>query len=406
MIFAMSATSDPFGLGTTAVRDDPYPIYARLRREAPVHFSEAWGAFVVTRYADVVAGFRDPRLSASRAGAIGRDLPAEVRKQLEPLVQNLSCWALLLDPPDHTRLRALVSKAFSPRLTEQLRPRIESLVNELLDRAEGPEVDLIEAIANPLPVTVIGDMLGLPRSDAGKLKLWSDSLAAFFGGALTRETVGQAVVGIVEMEAYFRGALAERRRAPRGDLLSALLAAEEGGSILSEQELLSTAAMILFGGHETTTNLVGNAIHHLSMDRDQRERLLSSNDHVETAVEEILRFESPVQRMGRLAKDDLTIAGVKIDKGARVYLVMGSANRDEAQFPGADRLDVTRRDNKHLGLGFGLHYCVGAALGRLEAQVAIPAILRRWPGAQRIDERPQWHDNLSIRGLRGLRLRV
>ncbi len=383
--------------------DDLYPVLARLRDEQPVHWSPWWAGWVITRYADVVAGFRDPRLSADRAGTFAARLPPPLRERLAPLLGNLAGWALISDPPAHTRLRGLVNKAFTPRLTDQLRPHIEAVASDLLDSIDPTTpVDLIPTLANPLPVLVIGAMLGLPPGDRHRLKAWSDDLARFLGAAApTPEHAGAALRCVVELEAYFRDVIAERRRQPGTDLLSALLAAEENGSILHEQELLSTCTMILFGGHETTTNLIGNALHLLLTHPEQRARVQADPRLLPGAIEETLRFESPVARMGRVATEDITLHGQTIRAGDKVWLSMAAANRDERQFRDPTRFDITRTDNRHLGFSVGPHYCVGASLGRAEAQIAIAAVLRRFPdltlrpGAER-------SDNVTIRGFEHL----
>jgi cytochrome P450 len=369
-----------------------------------VHYAEAFDSFCVTRYADVAAAFRDPRLSANRGGKFGAGLSDEQRARILPLAKNLSSWALLIDPPDHTRIRGLITKAFTPRVIQRLREPILELTKLLVDdavaRAEGGTIDVVRDLAAPLPVIVIGDLLGLPRDDRHKLKDWSDALAAFLGaGRPTLDVAERASRGILEMEAYFREALAARRRAPREDLLSMLVAAEEGGAFLAEQELLSTCAMLLFGGHETTTNLIANGLHALLAHPSELARLRDSPDAIPNAIEEILRFESPVQRMGRVAKTDLEIGGVHVPAASRVYLFMGAAHRDSDEFPDPDRLDVTRKDVRHLAFGLGAHYCVGAALGRMEAHAAFAELLRRFPRVQPAYEQPAWHDNVTIRGL-------
>ena len=404
-----SATPDPdrFGLMDPAARVDPYPAYARMRREAPVYFSEGHDAWLLTRHDDVLAAFRDPRLSANRAGAFAKRLPPATLELVRPLVQNLASWALLIDPPDHTRVRALLNKAFTPRLIEGLRPRIEALVERLLDAAEAAgtgRMDAIADLATPLPVIVIGDMLGVPREDAHRLKEWSDAIAAFMGGRPSLSVAAPAVRSIVEMEHYFRAAIAERRRAPTSDLLSSMIEAEEQGTILSEQELLSTCVMVLFGGHETTTNLIGNGLLALLDHPAEWSALRASPALVEGAVEELLRYDSPVQRMGRIALEDLEIRGVTLRKGDRLFLMLGAANRDPAVFADPDRLDLHRAHVRHLSFGMGAHYCVGAALGRLEAQLALSALARRFPRVARAEGELTWIDNATVRGVKSIPL--
>jgi len=392
----MTATQE---LLTPADAHDIYPALARLRDQQPVSWSTWWGGWVITRYPDVVAGFRDPRLSADRAGTFAARLPPPLRERLAPLLRNLSGWALISDPPAHTRLRALVNKAFTPRLTEQLRPRIQAVADQLIDDLRGQDpVDLIPALANPLPVLVIGAMLGLPPEDRRRLKSWSDDLAHFLGAAApTPELAGAALRCVVELEAYFRDAIAERRKHPGPDLISALLAAEENGSILHEQELLSTCTMVLFGGHETTTNLIANAIHLLLTHPEQLAKLRSDPELLPLTIEEVLRFESPVARMGRVATEDIVWHDLTIRAGDKVWLSMAAANRDERQFLAPDSFDITRRDNRHLGLSVGPHYCVGASLGRAEAQIAVGTLLRRFPRLALDGDAPR-SDNVTIRG--------
>ena len=399
-------SADHFGLLTPETALSPYATYARMRREAPVCFVEPWGGWCLTRHSDVSAAFRDGRLSANRAASLARMVPPEVQAYLEPLIRNLSSWALLVDAPDHTRLRALITKAFTPRAMSRLKPAIDELAALLIDDAIKKSIDgtinMIHDLAEPLPVVVIGDLLGLPRDDRHLLKTWSDNLAAFLGAAQpTLDKAVSACKAISEMEAYFRGVIASRKKALGEDLLSSLITAESDGGLLSEQELISTCAMILFGGHETTTNLIGNGLLALLENPEELTRLRETPDAMPVAIEEFLRYDSPVQRMSRLALEDLTIGKTRIEKGQRVYLLIGAANRDPEVFSDPDRLDVLRPDNRHLAFGVGAHYCVGAALGRLEAQIALQALIVRFPKLQRAGE-VTWLDTIAMRGLRTL----
>ncbi|MFL5351455.1 cytochrome P450 [Archangium sp.] len=395
---------DPFGLLKPESLQNPYPVYARLRAEAPVYFSEALRAWLLTRYEDVLAAFRDPRLSSRLTSGYGKLLPPAVLEQLTPVLRNLASWALFTDRPEHTRLRGLLNKAFTPKVTENLRPRIQALVDELLDAvAPAGRMDVIADLASPLPVIVIGELLGLPREDRHLLKAWSDMLVGFLGATrVTPELFAEAVRGIVSMEDYLRQVIAERRKRPGEDLISRLSAAEEQGSLLSEQELLSTCTLVLFGGHETTTNLIGNAVNALLEHPDQLEVLRREPGAGVSAIEEVLRFDSPVQRQMRLTSEDLELGGQRIPKGQTVVLMIGSANRDPAQFPEPDRLDVRRQDNRHLTFGMGAHFCLGAPLGRLEAQLALGTLLRRFPGLKRSGGTPHRVENLSLRGFASL----
>lgn len=399
-----AAAADPYRLLERDTIAEPYPVYARLRSEDPVHWSVPWSGWLLTRYDDVVAGFRDPRLSSERAQAKAQQIPSPVPEDVEPLLRNLASWVLYVDAPVHTRLRSLINKAFTPRLVEGLRPRIEAIVAELLDAAEARgRIDIVRDLGGPLPVLVIGEMLGLPAEDWQRLKGWSDTLASFLGaGRRTMEIARVAAEGVREMEDYLRAALAERRARPGHDLLSRLLAAEEEGAILGEQELLSTCCTVLFGGHETTTNLIGNAVLALLRSPAELDALRAGRAPIEGAVEELMRYDGPIQRMGRTAREDMEIRGREIKKGDLVFLSLGSANRDPAHFPDPDRLDLRRADVRHLGFGMGAHYCIGAALGRLEAQISLEAFARRFPRAELAPGPLSWLPTFSIRGLHAL----
>ncbi|AUX20305.1 cytochrome P450 [Sorangium cellulosum] len=398
---AADADLDPFRLRSPETLANPYPVYARLREEAPVYFSAAYNGWLVTRYDHVAAGFRDPRLSAKRSSAFVTKLPDEVKQRLEPLRRNLASWALLLDPPEHTRIRSLINKAFVPRLVEGLRPRVEALVTELLDAAApAGQMDVLRDLGDLLPLLVIGEMLGVPTEDRHRLKGWSNAIAGFLGSGRPTLEIATATLGaVVEMEDYFRGVIAVRRQSPGNDLLSQLLLAEEQGMILGEQELLSTCCMLLFGGHETTKNLIGNGLLALLQNPREREALRASPALLGPAVEELLRYDTPVQWMSRVALDDLEIEGVRIAKGDRVFLVLGAANRDPAHFPEPDRLDFRRTDIRHISFGLGVHYCAGAALARVEAQSAISLFLRRFPGAELSPAPVTFRQSPGVRGL-------
>ncbi|WP_438008068.1 cytochrome P450 [Sorangium sp. So ce321] len=398
---AADADLDPFRLQSPATLANPYPVYARLREEAPVYFSAGYNGWLVTRYDHVAAGFRDPRLSAKRSSAFVTKLPDEVRQRLEPLRRNLASWALLLDPPEHTRIRSLINKAFVPRLVEGLRPRVEALVNELLDAvAPAGQMDVLRDLGDLLPLLVIGEVLGVPAEDRHKLKGWSNALGGFLGaGRPTLEIAGGALSAVAELEEYFRGVIAARRQSPGSDLLSQLIVAEEQGMILGEQELLSTCCMLLFGGHETTKNLIGNGLLALLRHPAARDELRGSPMLVGPAVEELLRYDSPVQWMSRVALEDIELDGARIPKGDRAFLVLGAANRDPAQFPEPDRLDFHRTDIRHISFGLGVHYCAGAALARVEAQTAIATFVRRFPNAELSSAPLTWRMNPGVRGL-------
>jgi cytochrome P450 len=382
---------------------NPYPLYHRMRAEQPVYRLDAIGAWAITRYADVVQALRHPLLSSERASVFVDELPPEAREAMRPVGRSLAMWMLFSDPPNHTRLRALTTRAFSPRVVESMRARVETIVAELIDgkRASG-RMDIIRDLAYPLPAIVIAEILGVAASDREAFKRWSDDLGTYLaGGRILVERAERARRSWEELDAYLRDLVARRRASPQSDLLSSLIAAEEAESRLSEEELLSTCVMILFGGHETTTNLIGNGTLALLQHPDRLEWLRSDPSRLKTAIEELLRFDSPVQYVSRVAKEDLEIGGSRVVKGERVLALIGAANRDPAQFSDPDSLVLTRADNRHLAFGLGIHFCIGAALARVEAELAFGALLRL-PGLALSTPAPKFLPNLGFRGLESL----
>jgi cytochrome P450 len=386
---------------------DPYPGYRALQQRAPVYRNPLLRIWVLSRYADVSAVLKDPSFSVRRLesaavrrlGAFQRLRP-DFRVMLE---RNL----LMLDPPDHTRLRGLVAKAFTPKVVERLRPRIQALVDGLLDAAERRgELELMRDFAYPLPATVIAEMLGVPASDAPRFIRWSNDLTALLDPFHAPGGLEAAQAAFVELSAYFRGALAERRREPREDLLSALATVEERGDGLSETELVSLAGLILGAGYETTANLIGNAAVALLRHPGERKRLADDPGLIASAVEEFLRYESPVQATDRMATRDLEIRGRRIRRGELVVLFLAAANRDPERFPDPDRLDLGRADNAHLAFSHGPHFCLGAQLARAEAQIAIGTLVRRFPGFEGPREPPAWRPSISLRGPAALPIRL
>jgi cytochrome P450 len=379
---------------------DPYPMYHRLRAEDPVHHSPL-GFWILTRYEDVVAVLRDGRFAKEAIAAF-----VAKRLGVEVATTGIGISMLDRDPPDHTRLRSLVSKAFTPRVVEGLRPRIQQIVDELLDRAEDQRgMDLIEEFAYPLPVIVICEMLGVPVADQERFRGWSLDLARGLDATLFGPHSDVAARSRASREAlthYFRDLIAERRSAPRGDLLSALIAAEEAGDTLNEQELLATCILLLVAGHETTVNLLGNGTLALLRHPAELRRLRENPGLIGTAVEELLRYDGPVQRTARIPSADVTIGGRTITAGEMVMPFIGAADRDPAQFPEPDRLDLARADNRHIAFGWGIHFCLGAPLARLEGQIAIGTLVRRLPKLALACDRPEYRQSLTLRGLKAL----
>ena len=374
---------------------DPYPTYHRLRAEDPVHHSPL-GFWVLTRYEDVVAALRDPRL-------VKEPIAAFVAARFGAAMPAMGLSMLDRDPPDHTRLRGLVNKAFTPRVVEGLRPHIQKIVDGLLARVEGAgTMDLIEEFAYPLPVTVICQMLGVPVEDRERFKQWGLDIARGLDAILLppdSDVARRSAAARRALAEYFRALIAERRAAPRGDMLSDLIAAEEAGDKLSEDELLATCILLLVAGHETTVNLIGNGTLALLRHPDQLRRLREDPGLIGSAVEELLRYDGPVQRTARIPSADVRFDGLTIGKGEMVMPFIGAADRDPAQFPDPDRLDITRTDNRHIAFGWGIHFCLGAPLARVEGQIAIGTLVQRLPKLALATDRPEYRQSLTLRGL-------
>lgn len=367
------------------VRDphiDPYPLYALLREQAPIlRQQDEQGAWHLTRYQDVQAFLRDPRLSARRTTSQPMNPPTQAQMtnlQRERLAFFLRYFRLLMlfqDPPEHTRLRSLASKAFTPRIVEPLRSRIEQLVDDLLaPHLLTGEMDVVTALAIPFPLTVIMEVLGIPLKDRAQFKTWSDAL--FAGGDPTSE---QAFTVRMELVAYLRDLIAERKARPQEDLISSFVQARDLGAAFTEDEIIAQCEGILIAGHETTTALIANGLLALLSDESTWQHVHTHPDLAEAAVEELLRYDSPFQFTTRTAQVDIELDGYPIRAGERVVLWLGAANRDPARFPGPDTLDLARQDNRHLAFGGGVHYCLGAALARLEGRIALSR-LARLPG--------------------------
>jgi cytochrome P450 len=371
-------------------REDPYPLYRYLHAAAPVQWSDVLDAWTLARYADVVESLTNPRFSADRTAEVDEGY-------------TIARSMLVSDPPDHTRLRALVQKAFTPRMIEQLRPRIGSIVRELIERiaTRGGPFDIITDLAYPLPVVVIAELLGVPPEDRETFRDWSSALAASLDPLVSQELAQRATQARDGLHTYLRGIIAERRRAPRSDLISALVAVEERGEILGEPELVVMCTLLLIAGHETTVNLIGNGMLALTQHPEQYAQLRESPALIGTAVEELLRFDSPVQLTGRIAAEPLEIGGQHIEAGQWVLPLLGAANRDPQQFGEPDRLDLTRNPNPHVGFGRGIHFCLGAPLARLEGQLAIAALVQRFRHLD-LAGSPVRRDQITLRGLKSL----
>ncbi|MGX4737941.1 cytochrome P450 [Kitasatospora griseola] len=387
----------------------PYPAYAALREQSPVVHFEPSDQWLVSRYADVNALLRDRRLGRTFTHRFGHEefgQPAP-NPAYEPF-HTLNDHGLLdLEGPDHTRIRRLVSKAFTPRMVESLRPTVQRLAGELVDGllADGGG-DLIAKVAEPLPVAVIAEMLGVPESDRHLLRPWSSDITGMFELNPDEETARRAVTASLEFSAYLRELIRRRREQPGADLISALAQAAEDGQVLSEQEMISTCVLLLNAGHEATVNTTGNGWWALLRNPGELARLRGAVDELlPTAIEELMRYDTPLQMFERWVLEDIEVGGVRIPRGAEVALLFGSANRDPERFADPDRLDLGRADNPHITFGAGIHFCLGAPLARLELTESYGALLRKAPGLTLVRE-PEWNPGYVIRGLKELLVEV
>ena len=415
-----SPTADPPLADTTADHpvfdpfdpqwsSDPFPLYADLRQRAPIH-RNALGFWVVARHEDCLAVLRDRRASSDSLNVDTERMPEGFRTPVaddDPVAQAMIEMRpfLFRDPPDHTRLRGLVSKAFTPKVVESLRDGTQRVVDELLDAAlDTGEVDLLEAFAYPLPVRVICDLLGVPVEDHGRFREWSNVLARGLDPdfLLSAEVIEARGAAVLQFSQYFFELLAERRRDPGEDLLSRLVAAEDGGTTLSEAEMLSTCILLLVAGHETTVNLISGGTLALLRHPDQLARFRSDPGVTRTAVEEMLRYVSPVQLTGRALTEDCEFGGVAFAAGDFAMLLLASGNRDPGQFDEPDRFDIARTPNNHLGFGFGIHHCLGAPLARMETQVALTSLVRRAPDLSLTVDEVTYKSNVVLRGMESL----
>ncbi|MBX5450932.1 cytochrome P450 [Thermogemmatispora sp.] len=385
---------------------NPYPLYHRLRERDPIYWDEEMNAWVLTRYADVVAVLRDPRFSSAWGTLETAWMPEELRPQLEPALRAVSRQMLFLDPPDHSRIRGLVARAFTPRMVESLRPRVQRLVNELLDAIQPQgRIEFVADFAYPLPAIVIAEMLGVPAEDRQQFIAWTQDFGRLLDGSdLSFEELLKTLSSIAEFLDYFRRLIEQRRKAPRNDLLQALIMAEEQGDRLTEEELLGNCILLLAAGHGTTTHLLGNGLYALLQHPEQLQLLRDDPSLAPTAVMELLRYDSPVQLTSRRLKTDVDWTGRRFKAGEEVLTVLGAANRDPEQFPEPDRLDLRRADNRHLAFGHGPHFCLGAPLARLEAEVAFTTLLRRLPELRLETQEVERLPSMVFRGFKALPL--
>ncbi len=379
------------------VAQDPYPTYAKLRGRDPVHRSRLMDQWVFSRYADVDAILRDHRHFSSDP----RKRAASRRRGSLPNVEEPSM--LFLDPPDHTRLRALVNKAFTPRAVAALEPHIHELMTTLLDDVDDPAAfDLMEAVAKPLPVIVIAEMLGIPPEDRAQFAAWSDQRARILEPTLSPEERETADAAMRSLDEYLMPIISERKTDPKDDIISALAQAEEEGDKLTEREVLIMLRLLLVAGNETTTNLIGNGVLALLRHPDQLAAVREDPGLIPAAVEELLRFDSPVQVDMRSVLDDCDVNGFPLRRGDSVVMLLGSANRDPDQFEAPDRLDIRPREQNHLAFGRGIHHCLGAPLARLEGRVVLETLIERFGSMRLLEDRPLFRNSVVLRGLHSL----
>lgn len=386
---------------------NPYPIYDQLREQAPVYWSDAWSAWVLTRYDDVMFVLRraDVFSSAGRVRYLLKALPDEARQQVKALERHYDIGIAHSDPPDHTRLRGLLKRVFTPRMVGQWQPRIEAVVNELLDAAiERGALDIIHDMAYPLPATIIAEMLGAPNNDIALFRDWAVAINRLFekGGKMTAASATAAQDSLHEMRDYITQLSTIKRDNPADDILSQLVTAEAEAEKLTLDELVSTCVTFFVAGHETTTNLIGNGMLALLQHPPQMAALKADPAQMNAAIEEMLRYDPSVPRGWRIAKTDVEMGGQTIQAGALVFPMLAAANRDPDHFEEPNTFDIGRVQNKHLAFGHGIHYCIGAPLARLEGALAISAMLARLPDLQLAAADLRWRHDMAIRSLEAL----
>ena len=398
---ATSSGSPPlslFHLLDPEVLANPYPLYARLRTEDPVHWDPYLHAWVVTRYADVVQVFQ--QMSADRTPSPER-LAALGMGRLGPIAAVMVRQMLFLDPPEHTRVRGLAAAAFTPRRVDHLRERIQEITDTLIDAVVGGrQMDVMDAIANPLPAIVTAEMFGMPSGDHRMLKDWSQDFAEMLGNFQHNPgRIAHVLASVEAMSTYFRDLVRQQADKPTEGLINAFATAEVDGDRFTEEEVVANIIVTMVGGQETTTNLIGNGLLTLLRNPDQLQRLRDEPTLIPSAVEELLRYESPSQHTARIARTDIELGGTAIRERDAVIAVMGAANRDPERFPDPDRLDLGRTENRHLAFAWASHFCFGARLARLEGQIVLTSLLQRLPELGLASQKVEWRPNLGLRGL-------
>jgi cytochrome P450 len=389
------------------ILQDPYPTYARMHAEGPLHFLDVggkWAVWSIFNHAECSSIAKDPRLSAKRAQQQISLLPVDRQAEFSELARMLGLWLIFMDPPEHTRLRKLLNKGFSPAAIEGLRPQVEDIVSRMLEPLQqGSEAELLQEFANPLPVRIILEMLGISQDLHHKFVDWSRAIALFRGSPdRTVDLARGAQDALIQLTDFFRVTVAERRRNKGNDLISLLIDIEEDGEVLTEEELYAQCIALLFAGHETTRNLIGNGMYTLLRHPEETAELRENPEMIRSAVEELLRFESPVQFTARVLKEEIEVCGQRIPKRWSILCMLGAANRDPKQFKEPNQLNLKRLNNQHLAFSAGPHFCIGSQLARLEGQIAIQNLVQRYPKMKLTGPRPEWASTFGLRGLNSL----
>jgi len=386
---------------------DPFPVFARMRDEDPCHWSPRLKSWVLTRYDDVKRVCLGQEMSSNRLAPFFATLPAQASGRIASLVRYLSLWMVFRDPPDHTRLRRLASRVFTLKAMRAMRPNVEAIAAHLLaEIGERDAFDFIAGFAGPLPALVIMDLLGVPRSELARVKRLSDDIALFIGSSRgAAEKYAAAESATKEMAEFFRSLIVARRAAPQADVLSELVHLDDAGDRFTEDELIATCILLLFAGHETTTNHIANGLLALMRFPDEMQKLRADPSLAQRAVEELLRYDGPTTAQGRVVQVEHELHGHTLKPGDRVFLMINSANRDPRAYPDPDRVDIERDGVPHLAFGFGLHICLGFPLARLEGEVSLPAVLARFSSIEPAGE-PRWLDSLVFRGMAEFPVRV
>jgi pimeloyl-[acyl-carrier protein] synthase len=390
---------------------DPYPLLHRLREEDPVHWNEAIGGWILTGYDDILVSFKNTSAfsNENRLGKATAYLPPEKQANYKAFEDHYATKSLLhSDPPDHTRMKALITREFNAKVVEEMKPRIQETVDRLIDAVQARgTMDIVSELAAPLPISVIAQILGVPQRDHHLFQLWADELLAFQGvNKPSEKDLQSAQKAIVAMRPYIRQMIEERRIKPENDLISKFAAEEDTGGRISETELISTCVTLFVAGQETTISLIANTLYTLLAHPGQLALLRQDPALLTSTIEESLRYESPVSRQPRLMKDDMELRGKKLLKGQMAFQMLNAANRDPAYFTDPDTFDIRREPNKHLAFGYGIHFCVGAVLARAEGAIAIGSAIQRLPKLRLVDPKPDWDlGKRNSRVLKSLRVR-